>query len=92
MINPIRIKTTIGLAKVLTIYSNGKWHTLAHRSDGVLFTGAEAPTLLDAGQNHLRIAYALREKEEPAKNWQERAERDGGFIDDDMGCGGDGDL
>lgn len=77
----IRIRTTIGDKRVFTLFHDGKWVTLV--------TGGghkDASSLSEAGRNHLEAAYDLREKLFPAKTWQERAERDNGFIDDDMGC------
>ena len=84
-INPIFIRTKIGEHTVFTIWqnsgSNGEWITLFGNSNVL-----KAENLFQAGQNHLKTAYDLREKVMPAKTWQERAERDDGFIDDDMGC------
>lgn len=78
----IRIRTKIDdKHRVYTLFHNGKWVTLITGSEAI-----DADTLFVAAQNHIRAAYDLREKVAPAKTWQERADRDGGFIDDDMGC------
>ena len=86
LINPIFIRTKVGEHTIFTVYQSGLWLTLCG-DGGVL----KADSLFQASTNHLEAAYSLREKVMPAKTWQERAERDNGFIDDDMGCN-DADL
>jgi len=82
----IRIRTRLSEESyVFTILSFGKWITMVTK-DGLSAESYTANNLIDAGHNHLTAAYKLREKLSPAKNWQERAARDNGFIDDDMGC------
>jgi len=82
----IRIRTKINDShRVYTLFHNGKWVTLVTGG-----TAKDTDSLAEAGRNHLEAAYSLREKLFPAKTWQERASRDNGFIDDDMGCRDEG--
>ena len=55
----IRIKTVIGDKKVYTLHYGDKWFTI---SPGQSMT---APSLLEAGQNHLKLAIQLRDKATP---------------------------
>jgi len=85
----IRIRTKIDEGhRVLTLQSSEKlWITLISKVYPETRAGfVEATSLKEAGKNHLDAAYILREKLYPAKDWRERASRDYGFIDDDMGC------
>jgi hypothetical protein len=88
----IRIRTKLGgngikdISSVYTIYNNDRWLTFATLA-GNSFGKYESISLMEAGKNHLHAACAIREKIDPAKDWQERARRDNGFIDDDMGGG-----
>lgn len=62
MVNPIRIHTRFGEnARVLTIYFNGKWITMAHLN-GKCEGDANAANLEEGGCNHLHMAHKLREK------------------------------
>lgn len=56
----LRIKTLIEKNKILTIFFNGKWHTISALNDKSKY-GAEADNLFDAGQNHLRISLQIKE-------------------------------
>jgi hypothetical protein len=86
----IRIRTRLSGEgnHVFTIWFNGKWITLATQG-GKMVESYNSTSLMEAGQNHLQAAFSIREKIQPAKDWQERAAPDHGFIDDDMGGGGD---
>lgn len=57
----IRIKTKWDDCKVLTIWFNEKWYTLAHKGETLVYD-YEAKSLLEAGQNHLLAASDLKRK------------------------------
>lgn len=82
----IRIRTKFEeggkTGRVLTLFFEGSWVTIVTGADTM-----DTDSFREAGANHLQAAAALREKIIPCKTWEDRAARQGGFIDDDMGCG-----
>jgi hypothetical protein len=53
----IRIRTTIGEKRIITLMHNGKWYTLGADVDY-----PPAMSLLQAGENHLNACLALSKK------------------------------
>ena len=61
----IRIKTQVDKDRVLTIWDNGKWVTIANIGGKSL--SAEATNLFQAGQNHLSFCKLFKRNNEQHK-------------------------